>query len=103
MSVARATTPTFLLQFDQQGLDLTTANNVYVTFKSGNKTLTKTGGDLAVSAQSIGVYLNQTETIVWRTGKVEIQANWTSGSGSRAASEIVYYDISAQLLDEVVE
>ena len=102
MSVTRATTPTFLLQFNQQGLDLTTAHNVYVTFRSGAKTITKTGEDLEVAAQSISVYLRQQDTIGWKVGNVMIQANWTSADGSRTASEIVGYKIDEQLLNKVV-
>ena len=90
------------MQFTQQGLDLTTARNVYVTFRSGSRTLTKTGEDLEVSAQSISVYLSQQDTIGWKVGNVMIQANWTTAEGHRIASEIVGYKIDEQLLNKVV-
>ena len=35
MSIAQWTTPTFSLKFTEQALDLTQAENVYVTFKMG--------------------------------------------------------------------
>ena len=103
MGVARATTPTFTLTFDEQGLDLTQAENVYVTFSSGGKKVTKTGEDLTVTENTISVYLSQEDTIGWRKGEVLIQANWTLSDGQyRASSDIVRCDVSNQLLDEVV-
>lgn len=40
MSIPRGTTPTFALTFEDEELDLTQAENVYVTFSY----ITKTGG-----------------------------------------------------------
>ena len=102
MSIPRGTTPTFTLTFDKQGLDLTEAANVYVTFEVNNYSLTKTGEDLTVEAKKIIVYLNQAETLRFTDKVVEIQANWTASDGSRAASEVKTYDISKQLLRKVV-
>ena len=103
MGVARATTPTFTLTFDEQGLDLTQAENVYVTFSSGGKKVTKTGEDLIVTTNTISVFLSQADTLEWRDGEVLIQANWTSSDGQyRASSNIVRCEISGQLLNEVV-
>ena len=103
MSVPQFTTPTFTLTFTQQGLDLTQADNVYVTFRSGAVLLTKSGEDITVAEKSISVYLTQSETGKFRPGNdIEIQANWTIGN-DRAASEVVKYPISEQLLKRVVE
>lgn len=103
MSVARGTTPTYILSFDEQSLDLTEANNVYVTFKKGAKVLTKTGDDIIVSARTIEVYLNQRETLSFSTGDVKVQVNWTMEGGHRACSEVVNIMLSEQLLDKVVQ
>lgn len=106
MATARGTTPTFTLTFPSTGqnvVDLTQARNVYVTFKNGNKTITKTGEDLTVEAHSISVYLNQEETLSFTRFGTEIQANWTYENGRRAASEIKTYSFSEQLLNKVVE
>ncbi len=99
------TTPTFTLTFTDENLDLTTANNVYVTFHSIGKAdlLTKTGEDLTVNEKTIEVYLSQAETLAFNEGDVEIQANWTSATGGRCASDVVTYDFGKQLLKEVVE
>ena len=102
MSIPRGTTPTFTLTFTEQGLDLTTANKVYVTFEQFGKTLTKKGDDLTVSEKQIEVYLAQAETLAFAVGDIEIQANWTDATGGRSASEVAKYTLTKQLLDEVV-
>lgn len=103
MSVARATTPTFICTFEEDGLDLTTANNVYVTFEQKSKSLTKSGNDIEIEPKQITVYLNQIETLRFNEGAVEVQANWTMANGRRACSEVVSVDLSKQLLRRVVE
>lgn len=102
MSIVRGTTPTFILQFPEE-VDLTSASNVYVTFCRYDKKVTKDSDDLVVEAHSISVYLSQEETLMLGTGVVEIQANWTFGSGSRAASKIATYEFTKQLLPEVLQ
>ena len=104
MGVPRGTTPTFVLTFPEaSGINLTLARNVYVTFCSGSKTLTKTGEDLELTETTISVFLNQAETLAFSDGLVKIQANWTMSDGSRAASEVVRYQLTEQLLQKVVE
>lgn len=102
MAIPRGTTPTFTLTFTEQGLDLTAANHVYVTFKNGI-TLTKSDSDLTIGEKQIDVYLSQEETLAFRNGQTAIQANWTYGDGSRAASNIVRYTLTDNLLNRVVE
>ena len=103
MGVARYTTPTFTLTFTEDALDLTQAQNVYVTFRSGDVLMTKTGADLTIAEKSIGVYLSQEETAKFRIGYVEIQVNWTMAPDKRAASNVVRFPISEQLLMAVIE
>ena len=102
MGVPIYTTPTFTLTFSEQTLDLTQAQSVYVTFRAGRCFLTKSGDEITVSEKSIFVPLSQEDTARFETGKVHIQANWIVG-GKRAASEIVEYDITGNLLPKVVE
>lgn len=102
MGVPQYTTPTFRLTFDQEGIDLTEAEQVYVTFKSGANVITKSGESLTIEEKAIGVNLTQSDTGKFRTGEVEIQANWTIGE-TRIASQIVYFPISEQLLRRVIE
>lgn len=103
MSVARGTTPTYRLNFREESLDLTEANNVYVTFRKGTKTITKTGSDIEVAPKQVDIYLNQKETLSFSTGEVKVQVNWTSGGGRRAASVVKTIDLSEQLLEKVIE
>ena len=104
MSVPSFTTPTFTFTFTEQGLDLTQARNVYVTFRSSRGyAFTKTGESLTVEAQQVTVTLNQEDTSGFNTGNIEMQVNWTTPDGGRAASEVVTYDISKQLLQRVIE
>lgn len=100
--IPRGVTPTFTLTFTDDDLDLTQATHVYVTFKGGRE-ITKSDGELTIAAKQIDVYLTQEETLSFRLGGVSIQVNWTYGDGSRAASEVVGYTFSPQLLDKVVE
>ena len=81
MSVARGTTPTFRHTFTEESLDLTTANNVYVTYKQGTKSLTKTGEDIEVEPKAVTVYLTQKETLTFKDGTLESQVNWTGANG----------------------
>lgn len=102
MSVARGTTPTYILTFTEPSLDLTAANNVYVTFRKGVKILTKTGEDIDVAEKQIDVYLNQKETLSFTQGDVKVQVNWTLANGRRAASEVKTIELSEQLLEKVI-
>ena len=101
--IPQYTTPQFTLTFDDANLDLTLAQNVYVTFQCGQYLLTKTGNDLYIQPKQIGVKLSQAETGGFIPGNVNIQANWTDLGGNRAASDISTFDITKQLLQEVVE
>lgn len=103
MSAPRGTTPTLTLTFTEKGLDLTTATNVYVTFKYGSQLMTKTGDALNISEKQITVTLSQPETLAFPEGSIYIQANWTGPGGFRAASEVVALNWSKQLLNQVVE
>lgn len=103
MSVARATTPTFVCTFEEDGLNLTEAHNVYVTFEQRSMSLTKSGEDLEIEPKQITVYLSQEETLQFSTGLVEIQANWTMANEKRACSEVVKIELSKQLLRRVIE
>ena len=103
MGVPQWTTPTFVLTFTEETLDLTAASAVYVTMKTGNGTVTKTGDDITVAAKTISVYLTQYETGSMGEGTVQIQANWLDANGNRFASDIASVSITQQLLNRVIE
>lgn len=102
MSIPKGTTPTVMLSFSDEGLDLTEVNHLYVTFEKGQREVTKKDEDLTVEPKKIYVYLSQQDTLKLGEGEVEVQANWTTMHG-RAASKIKTIDLSNNLLDRVVE
>lgn len=84
---ARGTTPTFRLTLRDESIDLGLAANVYATFRQASKTLTKTGEDIDVDGNVVGVYLTQEETLGFsESPQTEVQLNWVYSDGSRAAS-----------------
>jgi hypothetical protein len=101
MGVPRYTTPVFTLTFSESDLDLTQAEEVFVTFKQACKLMTVTGDDLTVGEKTIAVSFTQQETADFCEGDVEIQANWVI-AGKRAASVVVNYQFTKQLLQEVI-
>ena len=102
MGIPRGTTPTLTLTFTEESLDLTQAENVYVTFTTEHATLTKTGEDLEVAAKQIDVYLSQQETLSFPAGQIQIQANWTYAGGDRGASDVALFEFTPQLLNSVL-
>lgn len=103
MAISKGTTPTITLTFTEQTLDLTQAAHVYVSFRGLGNSIEKSDTDLTIAQKSIGVYLTQDETLSLHEGDVLIQANWTYPDGSRAASEIVKYKITDNLIERVIE
>lgn len=99
----RGTTPTFILTLDDDNIDLTLAQNVYVTFAQTGKTLTKTGEDLEIQPKQINVYLSQEETLAFIFSSMEIQVNWTFADGRRASTDIKKIQLDRNLLNEVLE
>ena len=103
-TLPRGTTPTFTLTFDG---DLTEMAHTYVTFKQGMYSVTKADEDLHVTTDGeqtlIDVSLTQAETLKFSAGSVEVQANFTTSTGGRMASEIAKCIMTKQLLAEVVE
>ena len=81
--------------------DLTEAENVYVSFKQGNKVLKLTDG-FDVQAHQVDVYLQQEDTLSFGTGAVEIQLNWTYANGQRAATDPVSLSVLPNHLLEVL-
>ena len=102
MGVPRYTTPVFTLTFTEKDLDLTQAEEVFVTFRQACKLMTVTGEDLTIEKKSIAVSFTQEETAEFCEGDVEIQANWLI-AGKRAASEKVTYQFTDNLLKRVIE
>lgn len=99
----RGTTPTFQLTINDESIDLTTADNVYVTFADKGWSLTKTGSDLDVTAQEVDVYLSQEETLAFPKGNIDVQINWTFDDGKRACTTIASVKVTRNLIERVLE
>ena len=105
----RGTTPTFTFTIKSQTVDLTEAENVYVTIRQGATEITKTGSDLQVSQRSVDVFLDQEESLKLKENtSAEVQINWTyldSGDNTtvrRAATKVKSIQIDRQLLKRVI-
>ena len=105
----RGTTPTFTLTIKNPDINLGEANNVYVTFGQGAKTIEKSGEALEVDGRTVSVWLEQKESLDLMEGKeVEIQVNWTyldiDGETIRRAATIPKsVPVTKQLLKRVIE
>ena len=106
----RGTTPTFTFTITNETVDLTEAENVYVTIRQGSKEITKTGEDLEVAARVVNVFLNQEESLsLSETVDAEVQINWTyldpvdNTTVRRAATKVKSIKVTKQLLKRVIE
>lgn len=97
----RGTTPTLTLTLPE-GTDFTDTN-VYVTLSDENKrnALTITEDGLEIADNVISVWLSQEQTLNLPR-RVLVQVNWTYGDGQRACSNIVSFNTSRNLIDEVL-
>ena len=101
----KGTTPTFTLTLPET-VDLSTASNVYVTFKKNDVILTKTGEDLSIDRNTVSVFLTQEETLAFPDGQIRLQINWTYVEGNtmkRACSEVANVYFQQNLKPEVLE
>lgn len=102
-AVSKGTTPTFIFNFNENDVDFTLVNNVYVTFKSNLKTITKSGSDLTIYPHSIAVILEQAETLSFQVDEVEVQVNWTYENRRRGCSYIKDVGVLRNLLMKEVD
>lgn len=99
--MTRYTTPT--LQLEIEG-DLSNCD-VFVTLSQNVTTVTKQIYDFTVSdnVTTINVHLTQQETGQFSAvAKVQIQVNWISASGDRAATNIAFVSLFDNLLSQVI-
>ena len=103
----RGTTPTICMNITNGGeLDLTKAEDLYITLRQGQKMITKKDS-VTVEAQSVSFSFTQREALSLKEGPADVQINWTykdavDGTTRRAATRINQIEISRQLLEEVI-
>lgn len=102
MGIPRGTTPTIVLTFSDDNLDLTEAEHVVVSFRGG-VTIEKADDELEISAKMISVFLSQSETLTLAKGEIAVQVNWTYSDGKRAASNIAGFRLTENLVGRVIE
>jgi hypothetical protein len=90
-----------------EGVDITLATGIYVTFgrMDGSLIMTKTDDDLEISNNSVEVYLTQEETLSFPNGQIQVQLNWLypeGGKVKRACSQIMTISARKNLIDEVL-
>ena len=98
------TTPTITITVEN--IDLT-GEEVYVTLEQTGVELTKSGEDLSVSYESpdttIVFTLTQEESAAFDYSKwAQVQVNFISSSGVRAATNIAQINVFKNLLDRVI-
>lgn len=99
-----ATTPTLRLTLPDT-IDLTEADQVYVTLAENKTVITKVLGDGMILADKniIEVYLSQEDTLQFKNNSMaNVQVNWTFGNSSRHATKIKRISISPNLIPEVI-
>lgn len=105
----RGTTPTLSFTIADQAVDLSAADNVYVTISQYATNITKTGDSVTVSGNTVSVWLTQQESMKLAVGKpASVQINWTytdepTGAKRRAATKVKEITIENQLLGRVIE
>lgn len=92
------TTPTFIFKLKRAcDANLLTAQSIFVTFKQGTTTLTKSGLDVnIIDTKTVKVKLTQQESLAFSIDKkVEVQLNWMyvdvddNNTMKRAATKVV--------------
>ena len=103
------TTPDFTFQIKNQNVDLSEANNVYVSFTQNETEIIKSGNDLEIDGRTVSVWLTQEESMRLKNGKFfEVQINWTylaldGVTVRRAATKPKAIPVEKQLLKRVIE
>lgn len=93
----KGTTPTFIFTFSD--FDPTTAEKIIVTFSNG---LEITEEDLDVTAESISLWLDQSQTLKMPQGNVSVQINFLFADGQRVASTVQTIVWNRNLHNEVM-
>lgn len=89
-------------------MDLSLAENVYVTLKQGSYALELTGEDLTIDQNVISCFLDQEQSLRFtENSPAKIQVNWTyidtdGVTVRRAATKVKEIPISEQLMKRVI-
>lgn len=105
----RGTTPTFTLQLNSD-LDLTSMEQIWVTFKNKSAEVTYEKDDVTIDAENctITVHMTQEDSLKFQTcgvlqGKIELQVRLLDNQGVASASNIAEVDLLRILKEGVIE
>lgn len=101
-NMIRGTTPTVFIPI--VGLDISTLDTIYLTFKQNKKILTKRESEVEkdVENQRLIVKFTQEETLQFNDGHIDVQLRG-SAEGQKIASNITRTTMKAILLEGVIE
>lgn len=103
----RGTTPTFTLTISGD-VDLSLADNVYVSIRQGTVDIELTGDELEIEGNVISCWIPQQKSLkLIENAKAKIQVNWTyrdgqSGDVKRAATIVKEITVLEQLIRRVL-
>ena len=102
----KGSTPTYRFIMPED-VDLTEADNVYVTFsrEDGVELITKSTADLVIKSAYVEASLTQEESLSFPTDDIKVQLNWTYKSGNitkRGCSNILTIKSCNNLKNEVL-
>ena len=103
----RGTTPTFTLTISGD-VDLSLADNVYVSIRQGTVDIELTGDELEIDGNVILCWIPQQKSLkLIENAKAKIQVNWTyrdgqSGDVKRAATIVKEITVLEQLIRRVL-
>ena len=103
MNLRRGTTPTLTIRVID--MDVGDMGSIYVTFKQGEKLLTKTNEQISVDTEynTVSIPFSQEETLLFGRGMVETQIRALLKDGTTAvASKIRSFSMEKILLDGVI-
>lgn len=101
--IYKASTPTITANLPE-GIDLTNALKVYVSFARADKTFL-TVKDPVIEDNKVIVFLTQEQTLAFPAGDVQMQINWTFDDGEkilRQPTTIGVIRIKRNLYDDVM-
>ena len=100
----RGTTPTLTIRLID--MDVKDLGSIYVTFKQGDKKLTKVNGQFSIDEENnaVSVPFTQEDTLYFGKGMIETQIRALLQDGTTAvASKIREFSMERILLDGVIE
>lgn len=98
----KGTTPTLIFTFPST-FDVTDAEKVLVTIAAkGVPNIELTDEDIDVAEHSVSVWLSQEQTLSLPVGYAQAQINLLYADGQRAATNIVRFEWSQNLHNEVM-